>query len=92
MRPLIALTNRIHSNMAQPDVRIEQTTNGKLRFHFGESRGHKDFDTRADLRAYVLPWIATRIQELSRTMSELARVQRSLIGPAPLGEILDKDE
>jgi hypothetical protein len=78
----------------QPNVRIEKLDDGtgRLRMHYGEPLGYATFNTVGELRASVLPWIARRMVILSTEMRELAAVQRQLVGPKRLDELLDEDE
>lgn len=74
------------------DIKIQTLEAGRERLDFGGSLGSKEFQSRADLRAYALPWIAQRTAVLAKELRELSDLQRELIGPAPLGKLLDKDE
>jgi hypothetical protein len=78
----------------QPGCRIERLDDGtgRLRMYYGESLGYETFNTAGELRASVLPWIARRMVILSNEMRELAAVQRQLVGPRPLDELLDEAE
>lgn len=61
------------------NIRIERLPDGKLRMHYGDSRGYLTLENKDEARAKVLPWIVSRMGELSRDIDELSDVMAFLV-------------
>lgn len=70
--------------MRHRDIRLEQLPDGKLRVHYGASRGWSTFKSAAEARDNVINWRVSQMNYAARDLGDMAWLERKLKSLAPV--------